>query len=63
MILRLEDGRVVRVPLARFRRLAGAPQIVLSNYRLLAHGEGIHWPTLDEDLSVAGLVRDFGTGR
>jgi hypothetical protein len=60
MVLRLEDGRKVGVPLVRFRRFANATPNALNNYQLMQQrGEGIHWPTLDEDLSVAGLVRDF----
>jgi len=45
------------VPLAWFPRLAKASAKELQNYELLGDGEGIHWPDIDEDLSVQGLLR------
>ncbi len=59
MAVILKDGRTIDVPLATYPTLANAPPEALRNYRLLGGGEGIHWPDLDEDLSVAGLARDF----
>jgi len=54
----LTDGRWLSVPLAWFPRLAHALPPDQSNYELLgeAQGQGIHWPTIDEDISVAGLI-------
>ena len=49
----LADGRRISVPLVWFPRLLRAR----SNYQLLGEGQGIHWPDVDEDLSVAGLLR------
>lgn len=57
LIVSLIDGRKVTVPLVWFPRLAGATKAQLENYELLGDGEGIHWPDIDEDLSVAGLLR------
>jgi len=57
MIVSLVDGRRVTVPLVWFPRLAKATREQLEKYELLGDGEGIHWPDLDEDLSVAGLLR------
>ena len=57
MIVSLVDGRRIAVPLAWFPRLAAAPREQLENWELLGDGEGIHWPDLDEDISVAGLLR------
>ncbi len=57
LIVQLVDGRRVAVPLEWFPRLAKATQAQLKNYELLGDGEGIHWPELDEDLSVAGLLK------
>ena len=57
LIVSLVDGRKVTVPLVWFPRLARATQAQLENHELLGDGEGIHWPELDEDLSVAGLLR------
>lgn len=57
LIVSLVDGRKVIVPLVWFPRLSRASKSQLENYELLGDGEGIHWPEVDEDLSVAGLLR------
>ena len=57
LVVKLVDGRTVSVPLQWFPRLRGATPAQLKNFELLAEGEGIHWPDIDEDLSVAGLLR------
>ncbi|GAB4117488.1 MAG: hypothetical protein Tsb0027_10110 [Wenzhouxiangellaceae bacterium] len=57
LVVSLIDGRKVIVPLIWFPRLAHAEKDQLENYELLGDGEGIHWPDIDEDLSVAGLLR------
>jgi Protein of unknown function (DUF2442) len=57
LIVSLADGRRVAVPLAWFPKLARATTEELQNYDLLGDGEGIHWPDLDEDVSVEGLLR------
>ena len=57
MIVSLADGRRIAVPLAWFPRLADASREQLENWELLGDGEGIHWPELDEDISVTGLLR------
>ena len=55
--VRLEDGRQVGSPLAQFGRLAQASPEQLRNFRLIGRGVSIHWPDLDEDISVEGLLR------
>ena len=56
------DGRAISLPLAWYPRLAyGTPQ-ERDNWRLIGGGEGIHWPDLDEDLSVAGLLAGRKSG-
>ena len=52
----LVDGRTISVPLIWFPTLSNATREQLKNWELLGHGEGIHWPELDEDISVAGLL-------
>ena len=52
----LTDGRKLSVPLAWFPRLAHATPAERSNYELMGDGQGIHWPHVDEDISVAGLL-------
>jgi hypothetical protein len=58
----LSDGRTISVPLAWFPRLLhGTPQ-ERNNWRFVAGGEGIHWPDLDEDVSVEGLLAGRPSG-
>ena len=52
----LTDGRKLSVPLAWFPRLAHATPAERSIYELMGDGQGIHWPNVDEDISVAGLL-------
>lgn len=53
----LEDGRRLTVPVAWFPRLRDAAPEQRDNWELLGGGVGIRWPDVDEDLSVAGLLR------
>ena len=53
----LEDGRTVGVPLAWYPRLLHGTRAQRRRWRLIGRGEGIHWPDLDEDISVEGLVK------
>jgi hypothetical protein len=53
----LADGRRVSVPLAWYPRLLDATPQQRDNFELLGDGHGIHWPEIDEDLSVAGFLR------
>lgn len=52
----LSDGRQISAPLDWFPRLAGATVRQRQHWELIGRGVGIHWPDLDEDLSVAGLL-------
>ena len=58
----LADGRTVTVPLSWYPRLAHGTPAERSNWRLIGHGEGIHWPDLDEDISVEGLLAGRHSG-
>ena len=53
----LTDGRRISAPLVWFPRLLNATKEQRDRWELLGDGEGIHWPAVDEDLSVAGLLR------
>jgi hypothetical protein len=53
----LADGRELAVPLEWFPRLRDATEKQRGNWRLIGRGQGIHWPDVDADLSVAGLLR------
>jgi hypothetical protein len=52
----LADGRVVSAPLAWFRRLMQATTTERDAWEILGDGEAIHWPAIDEDVSVIGLL-------
>src|SRR5437588_1849020 len=52
----LADGRTIAAPLAWYPRLAHATAEERSSWRLIGSGRGIHWPALDEDISVANLL-------
>ncbi len=53
----LADGRELIAPLIWFPRLLGATPQQRSHWRLIGRGQGIHWPDVDEDISVASLLR------
>ena len=57
LVVPLIDGRTISVPLAWFPRLLHATPEQRARFELLGDGEGIHWPEVDEDISVAGLLR------
>ena len=52
----LTDGRSLSIPIVWFPRLAKATASERADYELLGSGEGIHWPQIDEDISVSGLL-------
>lgn len=52
----LADGRRISVPLVWFPKLLHATPVERSQWRLIGEGQGIHWPDLDEDVSVEGLL-------
>jgi hypothetical protein len=58
----LSDGRTISVPLAWYPRLAHGTQVERVKWRLIGRGEGIHWPELDEDISVEGLIAGKSSG-
>ena len=57
VFVELADGRTVSAPLAWYPRLLHATPQQRSNCVIAGAGYGIHWPELDEDLSVEGLLR------
>lgn len=56
LIVFLADGRNISVPIVWFPRLAKANTQQRADYQILGDGEGIHWPQIDEDISVFGLI-------
>ena len=58
----LVDGRTVVVPLAWYPRLLHGTRQERNKWRLIGRGVGIHWPELDEDISVEGLLEGRASG-
>jgi hypothetical protein len=52
----LADGRSISAPLAWYPRLLHATVEERSRWRLIGQGRGVHWPDLDEDISVESLL-------
>ena len=57
LIVDLADGQSISVPLAWFPRLLHASSMERENWGIAGAGYGLHWPDIDEDLSVEGLLR------
>ena len=62
LVVELRDGRVVSVPVAWYPRLAEGSPGERRRWELLGPGIGIHWPDLDEDISVDGLLQGLPSG-
>ena len=60
LFVELSTGRVLVVPHSYTKRLKNATEEQLKEYRLVGNGCGIHFPLIDEDISVEGIIRDFG---
>lgn len=56
IIVQLVDGRTVSVPLAWSWRLSDATSKQRSHFEIIGDGEGVHWPDIDEDISVQGML-------
>ncbi len=56
LTVKLIDGRTLSVPLAWYPRLFHGTTEERNHWELIGDGEGIHWPELDEDISVEGLL-------
>lgn len=56
MEVSLSDGRIMTIPLGWYPRLIKAPKSKLENFEISPGGYGVHWPDLDEDLSVKGFL-------
>ena len=52
----LVDGRVISVPLAWSWRLSDAAPEQRNKWEIIGDGQGVHWPDIDEDLSVEGML-------
>ena len=62
LTVRLEDGRVMSVPIGWYPRLFYGTLAERNNYKLIGSGKAIHWPDVDEDLSVKSIVAGWRSG-
>ena len=62
LVVDLADGRTITTPVAWYPRLAHGTPAEQANWRFIGRGEGIHWPDLDEDISVDSLLAGRRSG-
>ena len=62
LTVELDDGRILSAPIAWFPRLAHGSSAERGTWRLVAGGRGVHWPDLDEDISVDNLLAGKPSG-
>jgi hypothetical protein len=56
IVAHLVDGRVISVPLAWSWRLSEGTPAQRAHFRIIGTGQGVHWPDVDEDISVEGML-------
>lgn len=56
LVVELSDGRTIGTPIRWYPRLNGASPAERENWELLGRGVGVHWPDVDEDLSLSGML-------
>ena len=61
-VVYLNDGRSISVPIIWYPRLLNGNKQERENYELIGDGEGIHWPEVDEDISVEGILAGRRSG-
>ncbi|HLO80602.1 MAG TPA: DUF2442 domain-containing protein [Chitinophagaceae bacterium] len=59
MIIYLNNNHIIKYKLSHIKAFKNVNKESFMNYRLVADGTGIHWPELDEDLSLKGFFKDF----
>ena len=58
----LSDGRTISAPVAWYPRLSHGTAEERNHWRLIGNGRGVHWPDLDEDISVENLLAGKPSG-
>ena len=59
MFIHLNSNLVFNIPISLYARLKKSNKENLTNFKLIAGGSGIHWPELDEDLSLKGFIQTY----
>src|SRR5688572_15780329 len=62
IVVDLHDGRTIAAPIGWYPRLSHGTAEERRNFQIIGKGEGIHWPDLDEDVSVENLLRGQPSG-
>jgi Protein of unknown function (DUF2442) len=62
LTVELTDGRIISAPILWYPRLEHGTHEERNHWELIADGIGIHWPDLDEDISVENLLRGQSSG-
>ena len=62
LVVDLNDGRTISVPVMWYPRLLHGTIKERNNWRLISNGEGIHWPDLDEDISIENIIAGKPSG-
>ncbi|MCD4677298.1 MAG: DUF2442 domain-containing protein, partial [Desulfobacula sp.] len=60
--IELDDGRTVSVPMVWYPRLLNALPQERKNWRLIGKGRGIYWDSIDEDISIEGILAGRPSG-
>ncbi len=59
LFIELRNGKIIKVPLQYTKKLANAKILDLIDYKIIGDGIGIHFPAIDEDISLKGIIEDF----
>ena len=59
LFIELENGKILKVPRTYTKKLSNARILDLIDYRIIGGGIGIHFPAIDEDISLQGILQDF----
>ena len=59
MLIYLNTNHIIKFRLSHLKAFNNISKEAFMNYRLIADGTGIHWPELDEDLSLKGFLKEF----
>ncbi len=58
MVVVLNNGKLFRYPISQSKRLKNASEAQLNDFRLIGNGVGLHWPQVDEDISLKGILQE-----
>ena len=59
LFIELENGKIIKIPRSYTKKLSNAKLLELLDYAIIGDGIGIHFPTIDEDISLQGILQDL----